>query len=78
MRTKNFIICATLALTSLLLTACQSHKATNRKDSLGGMTKADSNMTKTDLSPDSEKRIGDTLGPGTRKSSPASGMGSKK
>jgi len=60
---------------ALLAPGCKSHNATNANDSVGGTTKADSAMMKTNTSQDSNMRMGDTAGPGTKKASPAPGTG---
>lgn len=60
---------------ALLAFGCKSHSATNSNDSVGGATKADSTMSKTTTSQDSNMRMGDTAGPGTGKASPAPGSG---
>ncbi len=65
-------------LISVAAISCQSNRATNKNDSVGGLTKADSAMTKRDVNLDSAKRMGDTTGPGTGKSSPAPGTGGQK
>lgn len=61
---------------ALLAFGCNSHDATNKNDSVGGLTKTDSAAMKTNaVSQDSNMRMGDTAGPGTGKSSPAPGSG---
>ncbi|MGN6177593.1 MAG: hypothetical protein ACTHNW_00315 [Mucilaginibacter sp.] len=61
---------------ALLTFGCKSHNATNANDSVGGTTKADSAMMKTQpTTQDSNMRMSDTAGPGTGKASPAPGTG---